>query len=191
MPRMILFELFEKARLTIIGPLFQRIGRRLIHRGLTLQGDSHYADRVVPSLRGKPINNRTFDFGMSNFIAPNSTLLGDITLGKNSSVWFGATLKASEGTIIIGDNSQIQDNTMVNPLTGTTIIGQNVQVSSNVNLSSCIIKDNAFIGANASLGTNCLIEDGAFVAAGSHVEAGTTIPSGEVWAGSPAEFLRN
>jgi len=65
-----------------------------------------------------------------------------------------------------------------------------VTVSSNATIASCIIKDGAFIGANASVGENCIIEEGAFIAAGANVPANTTVPANECWAGEVAEFLR-
>jgi len=128
---------------------------------------------------------------LCNFVAPNSVIIGDVSLGTKSSVWFGATLNADHGSIVLGDNSQIQDNATVTPGTGNTLIGKNVAISSNCNIGSCIIKDGAFIGANASIGDGCVIEEGALVAAGAKITAGTTVNANECWAGSPAEFLRN
>lgn len=110
MVRMLIFDFLEKLRLGVVGPSLQKWGRALIKRGISIQGNLHYADRLVPSLRGRAVNGRKFDFGFSNFIAPNSVLLGDITLSRNSSVWFGATLNADKGSIIIGENSQVHDN---------------------------------------------------------------------------------
>ena len=184
------FELYEKLRVTALGPMFQRFGRKLIHNGLKMQGDVHYADRQVPSLRGKNVNGRHFDMGLSNFVAPNSVIIGNVNLSKNSSVWFGATLNADKGEIFVGENSQIQDNAVVSPGEGNVIIGRNVTVSSNVVLNSCILKDGVTIGPNATIGEGCVLEEGSIIVAGSQLAAGTVVPANECWAGNPGEVLR-
>lgn len=162
----------------------------MIQGGLKIQGELNYSDRQVPSLRGRKINNKTFDLGEHNFIAPNTVLVGDITLSKNSSVWFGATLNADYGSIIVGENSQIQDNSVLLPGNGNIMIGKNVTVGSNCTIASCFLKDGAHIGVGSSIGQGCVIEEGGFIAAGSVVTPGTTVGADECWAGNPAEKLR-
>lgn len=187
----LVFELYEKLRVTMVGPMLKRAGRRLIHSGLKIQGEVHYGDRLVPSLRGKNINGKKFDLGMSNFIAPNSVIVGNVNLSKNSSVWFGATLNADKGEIFVGENSQIQDNVVVSPGQGNVIIGRNVTVSSNATINSCILKDGVYIGPNAFIGEGCVLEEGANVVAGAVLLAGTVVPANECWAGNPAELLKH
>lgn len=127
---------------------------------------------------------------MSNWIAPNSLIIGDVTLSKSVSVWWGANLNADNGSIIVGENSQVHDNAVINPSKKNTLVGTGVTIGCNSWIGNCIIKDGAYLGPNVTINNGCTLEEGAFIAAGSVVSADTTVPANEVWAGSPAEFLR-
>lgn len=121
------------------------------------------------------------------FVADNATLRGSVTLGANSSIFFGAVLRADREDITIGTGSNIQDNCVVHVDNGYPVaVGDNVTVGHSAILHGCTVGDNTLIGMGAivlngaKIGSNCLI------GAGSLVTQGTVIPDGSLAFGSPA-----
>jgi gamma-carbonic anhydrase len=134
--------------------------------------------------------------GANVFIAPNAHVIGNVKLGSNSSIWYGAVLRGDVNAIIVGDNTNIQDNVVVhvakNAVKGPrpTIIGDNVTIGHGAIVHACVIGDNSLVGINATVMDGAKVEAGALIAAGATVAPGTVVPSGQIWAGSPARFLR-
>ena len=123
--------------------------------------------------------------------ADNATLLGQITLGEEASVWFGAVLRGDEASIQVGDGSNIQDNAVVHcdepyPVS----IGKDVTVGHGAILHGCTIEDRCLIGMGAILLNGCVIGAGSLVAAGALVTQGTVVPPGSLVVGSPAKVAR-
>lgn len=121
------------------------------------------------------------------FVADNATLRGSVTLGANSSIFFGAVLRADREDITIGAGSNLQDNCVVHVDNGYPVaVGDNVTVGHSAILHGCTVGDNTLIGMGAivlngaKIGSNCLI------GAGSLVTQGTVIPDGSLAFGSPA-----
>jgi len=126
------------------------------------------------------------------FIHPDATLIGDVHIGRASSVWPGCVLRADMGKIVVGDETSIQDGTVVH-LTqnwSDTIVGNRVTVGHRVVLHGCIVEDNCLIGMGAILLDNCHIGKGSLVGAGALVTAKTEIPPGSLVLGSPAKVVR-
>ncbi|RMF06988.1 gamma carbonic anhydrase family protein [Candidatus Woesearchaeota archaeon] len=126
------------------------------------------------------------------FIAPNATLVGDVSLGEGSSVWYNAVLRADENKIIVGRNSNIQDNSTIHvtrekPCT----VGDNVSVGHNAVLHACTVEDECIIGMNATVLTGAVIGRGSIVAAGSVVREGTIVPEMSLVAGVPAQVKKS
>lgn len=118
----------------------------------------------------KEYGGKTPDVSGAAFIAENAVIIGDVTLKKGSSVWYGAVLRAEEESITVGENSNIQDNCTVHCSTGhPVVIGDNVSVGHNALLHGCTVGAGSLIGMHstvmngASLGKSCLVGAGALV----------------------------
>lgn len=129
----------------------------------------------------------------SAFIAANATLVGDVEIGANVSIWFGCILRGDGPGIRIGENSNLQDGTVVHIAKRglMTIVGRNVSVGHMALLHACEIQDEAFVGMHASVLDGAVVESRAMVAAGALVTPGKIVRSGELWAGNPAKKMRD
>lgn len=133
----------------------------------------------------------------SAFVAMNANVLGDVKIGANSSVWYGAILRGDVNGIEVGSNTNIQDNVVVHVAKHSmdgqarpTIIGDNVSIGHGATIHACTIGDNSLVGMGATVLDGVKVEPGSIVAAGAVVTPNTVVPSGEIWAGSPAKMLR-
>lgn len=121
------------------------------------------------------------------FVAPTAVLIGDVEVGEEASIWFGAVLRGDYGRIVVGRGSSIQDNVVVHVMPDCeTIIGEDVTVAHGAVLHGCRIERGATIGMNAVLQDFCVIGAEAMVAAGGVVTANATIPARHLAAGAPA-----
>ncbi|MDI9409658.1 MAG: gamma carbonic anhydrase family protein [Candidatus Pacebacteria bacterium] len=129
----------------------------------------------------------------TSFIAPTAVVAGDVTIGENSSLWFGAIVRGDVNFIRIGNRSNLQDNSVVhctkdgNP----TLIGDDVTIGHSAIIHACTLADACFIGMGAIILDGAIVQSRAMVAAGSLVTGGKIIASGELWAGNPAKKLRD
>lgn len=123
--------------------------------------------------------------------APNATLIGDITIGERSSVFYGAVLRGDLDSITIGSGSNLQDNVTVHCDIGVpTVVGNGVSVGHGAILHGCTVEDDCLIGMGATVLNRAVIGAGSLVAAGSVVLEGTIIPPGSLVAGVPAKVRR-
>jgi carbonic anhydrase/acetyltransferase-like protein (isoleucine patch superfamily) len=121
------------------------------------------------------------------FVAPTATLIGDVVLEPETSVWFGAVLRGDFDRIVVGRGSCVQDNAVIHAAEGLpTIIGASVTVGHAAMLEGCIVEDGALISMGAIVLQRARVGAGALVAAGSVVREGQEIPAGVVAAGVPA-----
>lgn len=129
----------------------------------------------------------------SAFIAANATLVGDVEVAENASVWFGVILRGDGPGIRVGENSNLQDGTVVHIAARglTTVIGRNVSVGHMALLHTCEVQDGAFIGMHSTVLDGAVVESEAMVAAGAVVTPGKIVRRGELWAGNPAQKLRD
>ncbi len=129
----------------------------------------------------------------SAFIAANATLVGDVEIGENASIWFGVILRGDGPGIRIGENSNLQDGTVVHVAARglMTVVGRNVTVGHKALLHACEVHDGAFIGMNSTVLDGAVVESEAMVAAGALVTPGKVVRRGELWAGNPARKLRD
>jgi len=139
-----------------------------------------------------PVRGFTPQIGKNCFIAPNATLVGEVILGDNCSVWFNAVLRGDVNTIQIGNNCNIQDGAVLHCTyqRSKTILGNNVSVAHNAVVHGCIIEDNVLVGMGAIIMDNAHIGTGSIIAAGAVVPAGAKVEAGSIWAGNPAKFLK-
>jgi carbonic anhydrase/acetyltransferase-like protein (isoleucine patch superfamily) len=123
----------------------------------------------------------------SAFVAPTAVLIGDVEVGAESSIWFGAVLRGDNGPIRVGARTSIQDNAVVHVSEdGGTFIGDDVTVGHCAVMEDCTIDPHALIGSNATLLNGCTIGEGSLIGAGSVVREGAAIPARVVAAGAPA-----
>ena len=127
------------------------------------------------------------------FIAPTATVIGDTVIGPESGIWFGCTVRGDVNEIRIGARTNIQDGTVIHVTTNGhgTYIGDEVTIGHMVLLHACTVESRAFIGMHACLMDGVVVETGAMVAAGALVTPGKRVPSGQLWAGSPAKYRRD
>ena len=127
------------------------------------------------------------------FVAANATLVGDVEIAANASIWFGCILRGDGPGIRIGENSNLQDGTIVHVAQRglMTVVGNNVTVGHMVLLHACEVQDGAFVGMHSTVLDGAVIESGAMVAAGALVAPGKIVRRGELWAGNPGRKLRD
>lgn len=126
------------------------------------------------------------------FIAPTAVLIGDVTVGDDASIWFGAVLRSdqNENPIVIGARTSVQDNCVIHSGEGATIIEEDVTVGHAAIMEGCVIRRAAIIGMNATLLDNSEIGEESLIAAGSVVVPHTKIPPRVLAAGSPAQVKK-
>ncbi len=129
----------------------------------------------------------------SAFIAENAVIIGDVKIGAESSVWYGCILRGDVNNIIIGNRTNIQDGTVIHVSSTTqgTYIGDDVTVGHMALLHACTIGNRCLIGMKACVMDDAVVEDDAIVAAGALVTPGKRIPSGQLWGGAPARYMRD
>jgi carbonic anhydrase/acetyltransferase-like protein (isoleucine patch superfamily) len=126
------------------------------------------------------------------FIADNATVIGDVTIGARSSVWFGAVLRGDVFHIRIGEDTSIQDNSVIHVTHSqhATQVGNKVTVGHSVTLHGCTVGDACIVGMGAVILDQAVIGDRCIVGAGALVTPGTKIPAGHLAVGSPARPKR-
>ena len=128
----------------------------------------------------------------SAFIAPNATVIGDVEIGDQSSVWFGTVLRGDIAPIRIGSRTNIQDLSILHETPDMPlVIEDNVTVGHKVTLHSCTIRKNALIGMDSTVLDGAVIGENAFIGAGSLVTPGTEIPPNTLAFGRPARVVRD
>lgn len=134
------------------------------------------------------------------FVAPGARLIGDIELGPEASVWYNCVLRGDMNRIRIGARSNVQDGTVIHvdpprvagPEHGfPALIGEDVLIGHMAMVHGCTLHDRAFVGLGAIVMDGCVIESDAMLAAGAMLTQGKCIPSGQLWAGRPAKYVRD
>ena len=127
------------------------------------------------------------------FIAPGAQVIGDVEIGPGSSIWFNCVVRGDVNTIRIGARTNIQDGTIVHVSRKThgTTIGNDVLVGHMAIIHGCELQDGSFVGLGATVMDGCVIEQDAMLAAGALLTPGKRIPSGQLWAGRPAKYVRD
>ena len=131
-------------------------------------------------------------WGEKCFIAPNATIVGEVVMGNNCSVWFNAVIRGDVNSITIGNDTNIQDGAVVHAtyLKAATHIGNRVSVGHNAIVHGCVVKDNVLIGMGAIVMDNAMVEEYCIIAAGAVVLENTICETGHLYAGTPAKKIK-
>lgn len=127
------------------------------------------------------------------YIAENSTIVGDVVMGKQCSVWFNAVIRGDVNSIKIGDKVNIQDGAVIHATykTSPTNIGSNVSIGHNAIVHGCTIHDNVLVGMGSIVMDDCVVESNSIIAAGAVVSKNTRVESGSIYAGIPAKKIKD
>ena len=141
----------------------------------------------------KPVNGKYPQISKDCFIAENATIIGEVFIGKQCSVWFNAVIRGDVHFIKIGNKVNIQDGAVLHATfqKSPTTIGNNVSIGHNAIVHGCTIHDNVLIGMGSIVMDDCVIESNSIIAAGAIVTKNTHVESGSIYAGVPAKKIKN
>jgi gamma-carbonic anhydrase len=136
----------------------------------------------------------------SAFVAPGARLIGDVVLGPEANIWYNCVLRGDMNRIRIGARTNVQDGSVIHvdpprpggPAEGyPALIGDDVLIGHMAMVHGCVLHDRAFVGLGSIVMDGCEIASDAMLAAGAMLTPGKRIPSGQLWAGRPAKYVRD
>jgi len=141
----------------------------------------------------KPVNGKHPQIPEDCFIAENATIVGEVSMGNQCSVWFNAVVRGDVNSIKIGDKVNIQDGAVIHATykVSPTVIGNNVSIGHNAIVHGCTIHDNVLIGMGSIVMDDCIVESNSIIAAGAVVAKNTHVESGSIYAGIPAKKIKD
>jgi carbonic anhydrase/acetyltransferase-like protein (isoleucine patch superfamily) len=127
------------------------------------------------------------------FVAPNATIVGDVKMGNECSIWFNAVVRGDVNSIQLGDKVNVQDGACIHCTyeKSKTVIGNNVSIGHNAIVHGCTIQDNVLVGMGAIVMDNCVIGSNSIIAAGAVLLENTVVESGSIYAGVPAKKVKD
>ncbi|MEN9696965.1 MAG: hypothetical protein RLZ56_386 [Bacteroidota bacterium] len=131
-------------------------------------------------------------FGEKCFVAPNATIVGEVCMGHECSVWFNAVIRGDVHYIKMGNKVNVQDGAIIHCtyLKHPTTIGNNVSIGHNAMVHGCTIHDNVLIGMGSIVMDGCVVHSNSIIAAGAVVLEGTIVEAGSIYAGVPAKKVK-
>lgn len=140
-----------------------------------------------------PVNNKTPQIGQACFIAPNATIVGDVVMGDQCSVWFNAVIRGDVNYIRMGNKVNVQDGAVIHCTyqKNATNIGNNVSIGHNAIVHGCTIHDDVLIGMGAIVMDRCIVHSNTIIAAGAVLLEGTVAEQGSIYAGVPAKKVKD
>lgn len=140
-----------------------------------------------------PVKGISPTMGKDCFIAPNATIVGDVLMGDECSVWFNAVIRGDVNSIRMGNKVNVQDGAVIHCTyeKTKTVLGNNVSIGHNAIVHGCRIEDNVLIGMGAIVMDNCVIGSNTIIAAGAVVLENTVVPPGSIYAGVPAKKVKD
>jgi len=141
----------------------------------------------------RPFRNTQPSLGTDVFVADTALVIGDVTIGDQSSIWFHSVLRGDINTIRVGVHTNLQDGTVVHVDAGTNpvVIHDEVTIGHHATIHGCVIESRCLIGMGATILSGAVVKSGALVAAGSLVREGQVVPEKTVVAGVPAKVVRD
>jgi carbonic anhydrase/acetyltransferase-like protein (isoleucine patch superfamily) len=140
-----------------------------------------------------PVNGILPVLGADCFVAPNATIVGDVVMGDNCSVWFNAVVRGDVNSIRMGNKVNVQDGAVIHCTFEKTkaIIGNNVSIGHNAIVHGCVIDDNVLVGMGAIVMDNVQVGSNCIIAAGAVVLENTVVEPGSIYAGVPAKKVKD
>jgi carbonic anhydrase/acetyltransferase-like protein (isoleucine patch superfamily) len=140
-----------------------------------------------------PVEGVNPQFGKNCFLAPNATVVGDVIMGDECSVWFNAVVRGDVNSIRLGNKVNVQDGAVLHATyqKTKTIVGNNVSIGHNAIVHGCTIHDNVLIGMGAIVMDNAIVHSNSIIAAGAVVLEGTIVQAGSIFAGVPAKKVKD
>lgn len=179
---------------TAVAAAIRNAGKSLDKAGANMEV-AKYTEKLVPSTRFVAVDGvapTIAEYG--TFVAPSASVIGDVTIGRNSSVWYGTTVRGDVNKVTIGERTSIMDRAVIHvaKIQGNhaTTIGNNVTVGAGALIHAATLKDLCVVGESAQVLDGAVVESNSIVEAGAVVTPGTVVPSGELWAGAPAKKVR-
>jgi len=141
----------------------------------------------------KPVKGVSPQIPENCYIAENATIVGDVILGNQCSVWFNAVIRGDVHFIKIGNKVNIQDGAVIHATyqKSPTTIGNNVSIGHNAIVHGCTIQDNVLVGMGSIIMDDCIIESNSIIAAGAVVTKNTRVEAGTIYAGMPAKKIKD
>lgn len=141
----------------------------------------------------KPVNGKHPEIATDCYVAENATILGDVSMGSQCSVWFNAVIRGDVHFIKMGNKVNVQDGAVIHATyqKSPTTIGNNVSIGHNAIVHGCTIHDNVLIGMGSIVMDDCVVESNSIIAAGSVVTKNTRIEAGSIYAGIPAKKVKD
>jgi len=139
------------------------------------------------------VRDKTPQIAPDCFVAQNATIIGEVTMGKQCSIWFNAVVRADVNFIKMGNKVNVQDGVVIHGTyqTAPTTIGNNVSIGHNALIHGCTIQDNVLIGMGSIVMDGCIVQSNSIIAAGAVVTKNTIVESGSVYAGVPAKKVKD
>ncbi len=130
--------------------------------------------------------------GKNCFIAPTATIIGDVTIGDDCSIWFGAVLRGDVNSIVLGRNVNVQDNAVIHGTyeRAATTVGDDVSIGHGAIVHGATIKDRVLVGMGSTILDNAVVESDTIIAAGAVLSGGKTAESHGIYAGVPAKRIK-
>lgn len=141
----------------------------------------------------KTLNNITPQFGEDCWLAETATIIGNVRMGNQCTIWYNAVLRGDVNSITLGNKVNVQDNAMIHCTyqKAATTIGNNVSIGHNAIVHGCKIADNVLIGMGAIVMDHAQVHEGVIVAAGAVVKENEVLPPYTLWAGIPAKKVKD
>src|SRR5215207_9090193 len=139
-----------------------------------------------------PVEDNYPRWGMDCFIAPNATIVGDVVMGDECSIWFNTVVRGDVNSIRFGNKVNVQDGAVIHCTfkRSKTIIGDNVSIGHNAIVHGCTVHDNVLIGMGSIIMDNAVVHSNTIIAAGAVVLEGTVCEAGSIYAGVPAKKVK-
>ena len=141
----------------------------------------------------KTVLGKSPEWGKECYFAETATVIGDVIMGDQCSVWFNAVIRGDVHYIRLGDKVNVQDGAVIHATykKSPTEIGNNVSIGHNALVHGCTVHDNVLIGMGSILMDDCVVNSNSIIAAGAIVTKGTIVESGSVYAGTPAKKIKD
>jgi len=170
-------------------------GAALETLGRAVEAGAGNVDKLQPSIRVMKLGKATPSVAGNAFVAPTASVIGSVTVGAQSSVWYGAVIRGDVNSITIGEKCSIGDRAMVHcsgiMANKPTVIGNGVVIGAGAIVHGCTLEDETLVGEGAQILDGARVAKHAMVAPGAVVGQGKVVASGQLWGGVPAAYLRD